>query len=110
MFEKNKTKQTQKTPLGRYGVLEPNVDLFETCKINLTPGIIDTQAPEKNIYVLNCGDQNVTIYPDKGNIGLVFPLERCHILKYCVQKFITKQNFHLGCTICFEILPLASLI
>ena len=31
--------------LGRYGVLEPNVDLFETCEITLTPGIIDTQAP-----------------------------------------------------------------
>ena len=50
--------------LGRYGVLEPNVHLFETCEIHLTPGIIDTQAPEKNIYVLNCGDQNVTIYPN----------------------------------------------
>jgi hypothetical protein len=50
--------------LSRYGVLEPSVDLFETCEINLTPGSIDTQAPEKNIYVLNCGDQNVTIYPD----------------------------------------------
>jgi hypothetical protein len=43
---------------------EPSVDLFETWEINHTPGIIDTQAPEKNIYVLNCGDQNVTIYPD----------------------------------------------
>ena len=50
--------------LCRYGVLEPSVDLFETWEINHTPGIIDTQAPEKNIYVLNCGDQNVTIYPD----------------------------------------------
>jgi hypothetical protein len=26
-------------------VLEPSVDLFETCEITLTPGIIDTQAP-----------------------------------------------------------------
>ena len=32
--------------LSRYGVLEPSVDLFETCEINLTPGIIDTQALE----------------------------------------------------------------
>jgi hypothetical protein len=50
--------------LSRYGVLEPSVDLFETCEINLTPGIIDTQALEKKNYLLNCGDQNVTIYPD----------------------------------------------
>ena len=33
--------------LSRYGVLEPSVDFFETCEINLTTGIIDTQAPEK---------------------------------------------------------------
>ena len=50
--------------LSRYGVLEPSLDLFETCEINLTPGIINTQAPEKHMYVLNCGDQNVTMYPD----------------------------------------------
>ena len=50
--------------LSRFGVLEPSVDLFETCEITLTPGIIDTQAPEKIISVLNCGDQNVTIYPN----------------------------------------------
>jgi hypothetical protein len=31
--------------LSRYGVLEPSVDLFETCEIIITPGIIDTQAP-----------------------------------------------------------------
>ena len=31
--------------LSRYGVLEPSVDLFETCEIILTPGIIDTQTP-----------------------------------------------------------------
>ena len=35
--------------LSRYGVLEPSVDLFETCEITLTPRIIDTQAPEKNL-------------------------------------------------------------
>ena len=40
------------------------MDLFETCEFTLTPGIIDTQAPEKIISVLNCGDQNVTIYPN----------------------------------------------
>ena len=39
--------------LSRYGVSEPIVDLFETCEINLTPGIVDTEAPKKNIYVLN---------------------------------------------------------
>jgi hypothetical protein len=43
------------------------------------------------------------IHISKGNLGLVFPLVGCHILKHCVQKFITKQNFHLGSTICFEI-------
>jgi hypothetical protein len=47
--------------LSRYGVLEPSVDLFETCEITLTPGIIDTQAREQIISVLHCGDQNVTI-------------------------------------------------
>jgi hypothetical protein len=35
-----------------------------TCEITLTPGIIDAQAPEKIISVLNCGDQHVTIYPN----------------------------------------------
>jgi hypothetical protein len=91
------------------------VDLFETCEITLTPGIIDTQAPEKIISVLNCGDQHVTIYPNmklgtflsrgkvsynqslihtsKGNLGLVFPQEGCRILKHCVQKFYHKTKF-----------------
>ena len=41
--------------LSRYGVLEPSVDLFETCEINLTPGIIDTQALEKKIICLTVG-------------------------------------------------------
>ena len=47
--------------LSRYGVLESSVDLFETCEITLTPGIIDTQAREQIISVIHCGDQNVTI-------------------------------------------------
>ena len=41
--------------LNRYGVLEPSVDLFETCEINLTPGIIDTQAAEKIFMCLTVG-------------------------------------------------------
>ena len=41
--------------LSRYGVLEPSVDLFETCEINLTPGIIDTQVLEKKIMCLTVG-------------------------------------------------------
>jgi hypothetical protein len=51
------------------------VDLFETCEITLTPGIIDTQAPEKIISVLNCGDQHVTIYP-KHTISASPPIQQ----------------------------------
>jgi hypothetical protein len=43
-------KYTKIECLSRFGVLEPSVDLFETCEITLTPGIIDTQAPEKKYF------------------------------------------------------------
>jgi hypothetical protein len=49
------------------------VDLFETCEISITPGIIDTQAPEIFFSLLNCGNQNVTIYPN-------MKLENCESL------------------------------
>jgi hypothetical protein len=70
---------------------------FETCKINLTPGIIDTQAPEKNIYVLNCGDQNVTIYPNM-KLGTCESLYEQEPIKHemCAKINISqKTNKHL---------------
>jgi hypothetical protein len=49
--------------LGTAGLVEPEQELQDKKTVHMVSGIINTQAPEPMVNVINTGDDDVTLYP-----------------------------------------------
>jgi hypothetical protein len=85
--------------LSRYGVLEPSVDLIETCEINLTPGILTYDSQHKTLRTHPFFLTRTTREDQRLEDGSITPIVNFLLTSLFPFSLFPKGNLLIGCLI-----------